>query len=103
MKEDAHKFKGVKRSTHPINQDSQYLWDAHNIRFENKGDGTFLSIVNETEPQLITDVNLPYGDYVGHCVLGKFLVVFITNSESNTDYIYKLYEEGGTYQSKILF
>lgn len=48
MQEDFHKFKGVKRSTHPINQDPDYLWDAHNIRFEDKSDGTFLSITNET-------------------------------------------------------
>lgn len=102
MKEETHIFQGMRRDNHQIRQDGKFLWDAHNIRLTNRDDSTFLSITNEkgTSNSLITFE----GYYVGHCVLGKYLVVFTANDDASDCTIYRVekLEEGG-YKTIILF
>lgn len=89
MEQDTHVFQGLKRDIHPLRQDSKFLWDARNIRITNHEDNTLLSVTNEkgTDKLLSFDT----GDlYVGHCVLGSFLVVFIYNSINKASKIYRL-------------
>lgn len=45
----------------------------------------------------------PSGTYMGHCVLGKYLIVFIHGSSGGKDYICKVYKEGGAYLVKNIF
>jgi hypothetical protein len=93
MELDSHKFIGLGRDKHPINQDSKLLWDARNIRVTNRDDDTLLSITNE-KGTLDTKIAFD-GDYVGHCALGDYIVVFTSNKEDLTSYIYRLeYREG---------
>lgn len=67
-------FQGMRRDNHQIKQDGQFLWDAHNIRLTNREDSTLFSITNEKGT---SDALLTLNDkYVGHCVLGKYLIVF---------------------------
>ena len=40
------------------------------------------------------------GNYVGHCIIGKYLILFTTNSTN--DYIYRLYFENKNLIGKIL-
>ena len=74
MKVEAHMFKGMKRGNHEIRQDGQFLWDAHNIRITDRDDNTLLSITNERGT---LDTNVTFkGQYVGHCVLNNYLILF---------------------------
>ena len=101
MKEETHIFQGMRRDNHQIRQDGKFLWDAHNIRLTNRDDSTFLSITNEkgTSNELITF----QGYYVGHCVLGKYLVVFTAKDDSSDNYIYRVEKVGSSYKIAILF
>lgn len=88
MQEDTHLFQGMRRDNHPIRQDSKFLWDARNIRFTAVEDNTLLSITNEkgtSEP--ITNF---YGDYLGHCVIGDYLIVFTYDKSDSQNYIYRI-------------
>lgn len=101
MQEDNHIFQGMRRDNHPIRQDGKFLWDAHNIRLTNREDDTLLSITNEkgTSGPLVTLEGL----YVGHCVLGKYLVVFTADDESTVNTIYRIERDGDSYKTIILF
>lgn len=101
MMQDNHIFQGMKRDNHPIRQDAQFLWDAHNIRLTNREDNTLFSITNEkgTSSPLLTFKNY----YVGHCVLGKYLVVFTATEDDGYSYIYRVEKTGDTYTSTILY
>lgn len=71
-----HTFGGMQRdlsiSKHPI----QFLYDAKNIRLTAREGNSMLSITNEkgTSNTTVT-VN---GEYLGHCLLNEYLVVFST-------------------------
>ena len=99
MKEDNHVFHGMRRGNHQISQKGEFLWDARNIRLTNRGESTLFSITNEvgTSDKLLT-LN---GEYVGHCVLGIYLVVFTADDKSC--YIYRINKEGSSYKTIILF
>ena len=101
MQEDVHIFQGMKRDNHQIRQDGKFLWDAHNIRITNREDNTLLSITNEkgTSDPLLTFE----GYYVGHCVIGKYLVVFTSAMDGSNNYIYRVEREGTGYKSIILY
>lgn len=75
MQGDSHVFLGIKRDLHPINQNKQFLWDAHNIRLTTRDGDTMMSITNERSTKTI--FNFDQGEvYIGHAVLGKYLVIF---------------------------
>lgn len=74
MYSDNHIFKGLRRDVHPSRQDESFLWDALNVRLTNRDSDTGFSITNEkgnTDTGVVFD-----GQYVGHCVLNRYLVVF---------------------------
>lgn len=101
MKEENHIFQGLKRDNHPIRQESKFLWDAHNIRITNREDNTLFTITNEkgtSEPLLSFE-----GYYVGHCVLGKYLVVFTAYDDGSDNYIYRVEKTDTGYKTIILF
>ena len=81
-----HSFTGMQkdlsRSKHPTN----FLYDAENIRLSTVGDSTLLAITNEKGP-LNTGINVN-GVYLGHCLVGKYLVVFSKGMYS--DYITRI-------------
>lgn len=101
MQEDNHIFQGLRRDNHQIRQDAKFLWDAHNIRLTNREDSTLLSITNErgTSNPIVS----LYGYYVGHCVLGKYLVVFTSNDDSTDNYIYRIEKTSKGYNTVVLF
>lgn len=101
MQDDTHVFQGMKQNTHPIKQDSNFLWEAHNIRLTNREDNTQFSITNEKGTK---DTGLSFdGIYLGHCVLGKYLVVFTAEREGDS-YIYRVEKnDDDTFTKVILF
>ena len=88
MQEDTHLFQGMRRDNHPIRQDSKFLWDARNIRFTAVEDNTLLSITNErgTSDSL---ANLR-GKYLGHCIIGEYLIIFTYNVSDSLNHIYRI-------------
>ena len=81
---DSHVFKGLSRDIHPINQSKEYLWDAHNIRLTTRDDNSHLSITNEKSTREIISLG-KNAQYIGHCVVGDYLVLFIKHSITVTD------------------
>lgn len=99
MQEDNHIFQGLRRDNHQIRQDAKFLWDAHNIRLTNRDDSTLLSITNERgTSNPLTEYK---GSYVGHCIVGKYLVVF--TAKGSTSYIYRTETSEDSYHTIILF
>lgn len=58
-------------------EDSQYLYDAHNIRIITRGDETTGSIINERGTQLASETI--HGAYMGHATINDKVVVFTHN------------------------
>lgn len=87
-----HTFGGMQRdlsiSKHPI----QFLYDAKNIRLTAREGNSLLSITNEKGTS-DTTVTVD-GDYLGHCLLNEYLVVFSTQPDvpnvGNIDYITRI-------------
>ena len=98
MKQETHIFQGMKRDNHPTIQQSSFLWDALNIRINRKEGDTFLAITNEKGNE-DTKIEIS-GDYVGHCVIGKYLTIFTV--DNNYSYIYRV-EKSDTFTTILLF
>lgn len=102
MQEENHIFQGMRRGNHEIKQDSKFLWDAHNIRLTNRDDNTSFSITNErgTE-EVFIDFD---GHYVGHCVVGKYLIVFTaTVNKPIYSHIYRVEIVDGQFRNEKLY
>lgn len=85
---DQHQFIGMGRTHHPVNQDRNMLWEAHNVRLTTRDEDTYLSIVNEKSTKEV--MTFGTGEtYLGHGVVGKWLVVF-THIDDDTDTIYRI-------------
>lgn len=100
MEKENHIFQGLRRDNHQIRQKPEFLWDALNIRITNRDDSTLFSITNEkgTSSSL---VSFPESKYVGHCVLGRYLVVFTEENDACT--IYRIEKKEGAFNTVILF
>ena len=71
-----HSFTGMQRDMTISKHPSSFLYDAHNIRLTARGEDTLLTITNERGPRS-TGITVQ-GNYLGHCLLGSYLVVFST-------------------------
>lgn len=102
MRQDFHVFQGMRQDNHPIRQESKYLWEAHNIRFTARDDSTLLSMTNEKGTKIIT--KLIVGSYIGHCVVGNYLVVFtVNNKDSTLNYIHRIEKKADGWVTTILY
>lgn len=101
MKQDFHVFQGMRQDNHPIRQESKYLWEAHNIRFTARDNNTLLSMTNERGPKN-TEVAIR-GSYVGHCVVGDYLVVFTASTSVKENFIYRLERNENSWNSSIIY
>lgn len=89
MMQDNHIFQGMRRDNHPIRQEKQFLWDAHNIRLTTRDDNTMLSITNEKSTENIVSFE-KNETYVGHTVIGDYLVLLTTGLTKDRIYRIKL-------------
>ena len=78
-----HSFTGMQRDMSIAKHPSSFLYDAHNIRLTARGEDTLLTLTNERGP-LNTRIEVE-GTYLGHCLLGKYLVVFSTRGLKEDD------------------
>lgn len=88
MQEDTHVFQGMKRDFHPIKQPKEFLWEAHNIRLTTRDDSTMLSITNELGTKKVLDMHGSL--YIGHAVVGNWLVLFTKDTSDNHDSIWRV-------------
>lgn len=83
---DTHVFQGLRRDNHPINQDSKFLWDAHNIRLTARDGNSQLSITNEKSTKELYNLGSGF-NYLGHTVVGDWLVLFVTSTSGYSSLI----------------
>ena len=97
-----HIFQGLKRDNHQIRQKTEFLWDALNIRITNRDDSTLFSITNEkgTTGPIVTLIG---SKYVGHCVLGKYLIVFTTRLDDKFPSIHRIEKDNRGFKHIVLF
>ena len=103
LKNDPHVFTGMRRDSSISKQQPQYLYDAKNLRFTARSEDTLMSITNERGPQKITSLK---GIYLGHCVLGDYLVVFthdVRIGAETPDRIYRISKSGGSIVKILLY
>lgn len=79
---ESHVFTGMQRDVSVSKQPMQFLYEARNIRLTAREGDTLFSITNEKGPGG-TDISIE-GDYVGHCLLNNYLVIFSTGSGKST-------------------
>ena len=79
MNQDYHVFQGMRQDNPPIRQNTNFLWDAYNIRLTNRGDNSLLNVSNEKGNKELLTLE---GRYVGHCIVGDYLVVFTVSRDT---------------------
>lgn len=99
-----HSFTGMQRDMSIAKHPSSFLYDAHNIRLTARGEDTLLTITNERGPSY-AGVEIK-GTYLGHCLLGKYLIVFSTggleeDDDTLRDYITRI--DLSTKESVVLY
>lgn len=111
---DQHIFQGMQRDLSISKQKAQFFWDANNIRLTAREGDTLMSVTNERGSKQITNITstqgikpIITGFYVGHCVIGNYLVVFthkvIEGTDSANDYIFRIEKlSDDTYDFKCL-
>lgn len=93
---DTHVFQGMHCDLDPYRQKPEMLVDAHNIRVTSMGEATEFALTSEKSS---TSVFKMEGEYLGHCVINNYIVVFTT---STIDRIYRLEKEGNVLNGKLL-
>lgn len=99
IKQDNHVFQGMKKDSHPIRQEGKFLWEAHNIRFTALEDNTLLSMTNEKGNKRINTVA---GHYIGHCVVGNYLIIF-TFVRAGLNNIFRVEKRGSNFAVTKLY
>lgn len=98
LKSDPHIFSGMQRDMSVSKQKAESLYDAKNLRFTARDGDTMLSITNEKgTSKVVTELRIE-GDYLGHCVVDDYVVLFThrTDGEDTPDHIYKITNLGDT-------
>jgi hypothetical protein len=92
LKQDLHIFTGMQRDLAVSRHKAEFLWNAHNIRLTAREGDTLLAMTNERGTAKAVDNSdnqiTMNGIYLGHCVLNKYLIVFI--KDNTKDYIYRI-------------
>lgn len=87
---DNHIFRGMFQGTHEYDQKPEYLWEARNVRFEEKGENTQLTITNEKSPLFCSE---HLGVYKGSCVFSDRIVIFLHKANGDKDGIYQVFKD----------
>ena len=104
-----HSFKGMTQDLSISKANSDYYFDAFNIRITARENNTLMSVTNEKGNVPMKDSggnDITFeGTYLGHAVINKHLVLFTTDKNNGVDRIYRfLYDDTtNTFSSKKLF
>ena len=80
---------------------NEFAFENLNIKITTLEDNTLFTVTNVKEPRQISTIS--GGTYLGHCVLGKYVVVFIKGSTVNTDKIVRLDYNGESFVENQLY
>lgn len=101
-----HSFKGMTQDLSISKANSDYYFDAFNIRITARENNTLMSVTNEKGNVPMKDSggnNITFeGTYLGHAVINKYLVLFTTNNEG-VDRIYRFLYDGSVMTTTKLF
>ena len=75
MKQDYHVFQGMRQDNPEVRQDAKFLWEAFGVRLTNRDNNALLEITNERGNTSMLNFNNYL--YIGHCIIGKYLVLFL--------------------------
>lgn len=91
LKIDPHVFTGMQKDMSVSKQKPESLYDARNLRFTARDKDTLMSVTNEKGTTRLTTSNVIEGNYLGHCVIKDYAVIFThKDGATNPDYIYKV-------------
>ena len=102
IKQEFHAIKGIQRDLTRSKFSPEFAFDAQNIRLTAREGNTLLSVTNEkgTKECILKDATgetTINGDYVGHCVLNNYLVLF-TVPQYGYGNIYRLENKGDYFE-----
>lgn len=80
---------------------NEFAFENLNIKITALEDNTLFTVTNVKEPRQISSIS--GGTYLGHCVLGRYVVVFIKGSTVNTDKIVRLDYNGESFVENQLY
>lgn len=100
-KQDAHIIKGMQKDISVSKYNSEFAFDAQNIRITAKDNNTLLSITNEKGNKEITIDNKIEGTVIGKEVINNYLVLFTTDDDY--DKIYRLEKIDDSFSSIELY
>lgn len=83
IKQDIHQFVGMQQDIKSPEVNSKYIYEGKNIKITSQGDNSLLHVTNIKGNKKIGDL---LGVYLGHCIIGNYLVLFTTEvaTESKT-------------------
>lgn len=100
-----HSFKGMTQDLSISKANSDYYFDAFNIRITARENNTLMSVTNEKGNVPMKDSggnDITFeGAYIGHAVINKYLVLFTTNN--GVDRIYRFLYDGSVMTTTKLF
>lgn len=107
IKQEAHAIKGIQRDLTVSKFNSEFAFDAQNIRITARDHNTLLSITNEkgNKEIILKDKNNSVvtlqGTVIGYNVLNNYLTLFTT--DNTTDRIYRLERKGSYFECITLY
>lgn len=106
IKQDIHVIKGMQKDISVSKFNSEFAFDAQNIRITAKEDNTLMSVTNEkgTKEAILKDSNnnsiTISGTVIGYCILNEYLILFTTNNQ--IDRIYRLELKKDYFEVEVL-
>jgi len=73
---ESYIFRGMQKDISVSKHPAQFIYDGMNIRLTSRDGNTLLSVTNE-RGTLETGMQAE-GNYLGHCLLNQYLVIFST-------------------------
>ena len=100
IKQDIHVIKGMQKDISVSKFNSEFVFDAQNIRITAKEDNTLMAVTNEKGTKEIAIEGILEGTVIGYNVLNNYITVFTTGDK---DYIYRLEYKDTYFDFKELY
>lgn len=99
------KIQGMNKDNSESAFPEKFAFDIRNMRIDARSENTLLSLTNEKGNKLIRSESHQtiYGNPLGYAVINDQLILFTHNSDTQTDYIYKITTDGNWFDYHILF
>lgn len=82
LKKDTHQFIGMQQDIKNPEVNAKFIYEGKNIRMTSQGENSLMHITNEKGNTLKN--NKIKGIYLGHAIIGKYLIIFTKYVSTNT-------------------